>query len=138
MTPEPNSWQWAWQALAAQQTDAELTSLAEALERNDSRLLQGATCEPAPMEWYFGDEVERACGVCWGLWQVRKCYRVGELDNAFRATLFAADQLLAEPAATRFFVNWFDETPRSIVFPALALEVRAELARRAEGVTANE
>ena len=47
---------------------------------------------------------------------------VGEVEEFFARVCFEADQRLGEPAACRWFLNWFDDTPRD--------EMRRELLDR--------
>ena len=55
-------------------------------------------------------------------------------DNGYRVTTAAnaaeADTRLGEPAAVRYFLNWFDDTPRDEMRRQLLAEVNRALAER--------
>ena len=68
------------------------------------------------------DPVEVAVGLPLGT--------VGEVEEFFARVCFEADQRLGEPAACRWFLNWFDDTPREDILRELLAEVDAALAAR--------
>jgi hypothetical protein len=55
---------------------------------------------------------------------------VAEVEEFFARVCFEADQVLGEPAACRWFLNWFDETPRDEMRRQLLPEVNRVLAQR--------
>jgi hypothetical protein len=50
---------------------------------------------------------------------------VGKVEEIFAKLCFDADKSLGEPAACRYFLNWYDETPRD----EMRREMIAELDR---------
>jgi hypothetical protein len=74
--------------------------------------------------------VEAACALGYCGWQGEGLTTVGGVEEFFTRMCFEADQRLGEPAGCRHFLNWFDDTPRELMRPVLAREVREELDRR--------
>lgn len=107
-----------------------LSVLAEGLSKDDSRLLQGATTSPPPLECVSLWPVEAACPIGFCGWKGEGLETVAEVEEFFAAQCFDADQRLGEPAACRWFLNWFDDTPRGESFPELLNEVNRVLAER--------
>jgi hypothetical protein len=109
--PEPEpvaAWQRCWRdGLAPQFTTRGLEGLAAALERDDARLITGATTYPPPLQCVANWPVERCCPLCYALLdgQPPDAVRVGELEERFAEACWAADQRLGEPAACRYFLN---------------------------------
>ncbi len=56
--------------------------------------------------------------------------RVEECEEFFAKSCFDADERLGEKAACRWFLNWFDDTPRDQMRRDLLTEVEAELTLR--------
>lgn len=77
--------------------------------------------------------VEGCCALGYGGWQGDGLTTVGEVEEHFAKCCFEADQKLGEAAACRWFLNWFDDTPRKECFAELAAEVRRERFRRVLG-----
>ena len=55
---------------------------------------------------------------------------VAEVEEYFARICFEADQVLGEPAACRWFLNWFDETAREEMRRLLLPEIDRSLAQR--------
>jgi hypothetical protein len=53
---------------------------------------------------------------------------VAEVEEFFARACFETDQRLGEPAACRWFLNWYDETPREEMRRQLLAEVNRSLA----------
>lgn len=107
-----------------------LMALRDALRSNDPRLVQGATTTPPPLMCVQDWPVEAACalGVCG--WLGDNLESVGQVEEHFAKCCFEADQRLGEPAACRWFLNWFDDTPRDEMRRELLAEVELALADR--------
>jgi len=107
-----------------------LLALRDALRSDDPRLVQGATTAPPPLMCVQDWPVEAACalGVCG--WLGDKLETVGQIEEHFAKCCFEADQRLGEPAACRWFLNWFDDTPRADMRRELLAEVELALAER--------
>ena len=125
------SWRKVWrEGIAPQLSTAGLEALQQALVRDDERLLQGSTTTPPPLQCMQECPVEGACGVGYCAWQGDGLETVGEVEEYFARRCFEADQRLGEPAAVRYFLNWFDDTPRDEMRRELLAEVNRTLAER--------
>jgi hypothetical protein len=126
-------WQKVWrEGVAPLLSKKALASLREALAADDGRLQQGCTTTPPPLECVHSWPVEGACGLGWCGWQGEGLQTVGEVEEYFARLCYEVDARMQEPAAVRWFLNWFDETPRDQMRAALLPEVIAAIAR-AEG-----
>jgi hypothetical protein len=125
------SWRSTWRnGLAPLLSRGHLEALRDALERDDERLVQGATTVPPAMlalkEW----PCEAACPIgCAGLLG-GGLTTVGEVEDFFAEMCFAIDRRIGEPAGCRWFVNWVDDTPRPEMVADLLAEVMLALAAR--------
>ena len=127
------TWRKAWRdGVAGQLSTAGLEALARALCVDDKRLLQGATTTPPPLQCVQDWKVEAACAAGFCGWQGDGLETVAEVEEFFARVCFEADQALGEPAGCRWFLNWFDETPREEMRRQLLAEV--VLALKARGV----
>src|SRR5262245_11251561 len=125
----------AWQkifreAIAPQLSTRALLALKKALAVDDPALIQGATTEPPPLSAVQDWPVEAACAVAFAGWQGEGLATVGEVEDFFARICFGADQALGEPAGCRWFLNWFDETPRGQMRRELLVEIDLALAGR--------
>jgi hypothetical protein len=125
------SWRKVWrEGFAPLLSTVGLESLRDALLADDSRLLQGATSSPPPLMCVQDWPVEAACALGYCAWQGEGLDTVGEVEDFFARACFDADQRLGEPAACRYFLNWFDDTPRNAMRRELLAEVNIVLADR--------
>jgi len=124
------SWRYTWrEGIVPQLSRRHLQVLRDGLVNNDSRIVQGATCQPPPLQYVRDWPVEAACGLGYCGWQGDNLGTVAELEEFFARVCFEIDQRLGEPAACRWFLNWFDETPRELMIAALLAEVERALAQ---------
>jgi hypothetical protein len=107
-----------------------LLALKRALTRDDPALIQRRTTEPPPLQAVQEWPVEAACAVAFAGWQGEGLATVGQVEDFFARICFGADKLLGEPAGCRWFLNWFDETPRGTMRQALLAEIDLALAGR--------
>ena len=107
-----------------------LEALRDALQSDDLRLTQGSTTTPPPLMCVQDWPVEAACALGFCGWQGEDLDTVGEVEEFFARVCFEADQRLGEPAACRWFLNWFDDTPRNVMRQELLNEVKLALAER--------
>jgi hypothetical protein len=125
------AWRKVWrEGLAPLVSTKGLQALKRGLLRDDGRLTQGATTVPPPMQCVLDWPVEGACVVGYSAWQGDGVETVGEIEEIFARTCFEADQRLGELAAVRYFLNWYDDTPRAEMRQQLLVEVSRALADR--------
>ena len=126
------SWRLIWRdGFAPVLSTAGLTALAESLRTDDPRLTQGSTTTPPPLMCVQDWPCEAACCLGFCGWQGDGLKTVGEVEHHFAKACFDADQRLGEPAACRFFLDWFDDTPRDEMRRELLAEVGLTLEQRA-------
>ena len=125
------SWRLVWrEGFVPVISTAGLQALREALLGDDPRLTQGSTTTPPPLMCVQDWPVEAACAIGLCGWLGDGLKTVGEVELRFAETLHKADQLLGEPAACRFFLDWFDDTPRDQMRRELLAEVETALVDR--------
>jgi hypothetical protein len=125
------SWRKVWRdGLAPHVSTAGLEALRSALLADDERLVQGATTVPPSLMCVQDWPVEAACVLGFCGWRGDGLETVGEVEEYFARMCFEADKALGEPAACRWFLNWFDETPRPEARQELLAEVNRTLAQR--------
>ncbi|MBI2806238.1 MAG: hypothetical protein HYX68_14755 [Planctomycetes bacterium] len=123
-------WQRVWRfGIRPFLSDQALIVLVRALETNDLRLMQGRICSPPPLDELADCAVLGCCSIGFAGWQGEGLTTVGEVERFFHRICDHADTALGEPAACRHFLNWYDETPRSIMRRRLLAEVRLALSQ---------
>src|SRR5437899_12916665 len=107
------SWRKVWRdGFAPILPTAGLEALREALANDDPRLAQGSTTTPPPLMCVQDWPVEAACAVGFCAWQGEGLETAGEVEEFFARACFEADPRIGVPAACRYFLSWFDDTPR--------------------------
>ena len=125
------SWRKVWREGVAPLLSTEsLEALRSGLVHDDPRLIQGATTTPPPLQCVQDWPVEAACGLGYCGWQGDGLETVAEVEEFFARTCFEIDRNLGEPAGCRWFLNWFDDTPRDEMRRELLNEVLLALAER--------
>jgi len=125
------SWRKVWRdGLARHLSTAGLRALARALSTDDARIIQGTTTVPPPLQCVHNWPVEAACVLAYCAWQGDGLRTVAQVEEFVAGLCYEADQVLGEPAACRYFLNWYDETPRAQMRTELLDEVRLALAQR--------
>jgi hypothetical protein len=104
---------------------AGIDALIKALDSDDKRLTQGSTTTPPPLMCVQDWDVEAACALGFCGWKSEGLRSVGEVEEFFARACFDADQRLGEAAACRWFLSWFDETPRQEMRRMLLIELQA-------------
>src|SRR5437763_15800008 len=128
------SWRKVWREGVVPLLSTEgLEALRRGLINDDARLIQGATTTPPPLQCVQDWPVEAACALGYCGWQGEGLESVAEVEEYFARLCFEVDQRLGEPAACRWFLNWFDETPRDEMRAALLPEVNRTLGQRRAG-----
>jgi hypothetical protein len=127
-------WRKVWREAVAPLLSLEaIAALAGGLARDDARLLQGQTAAGYPEE----APCRAACALGYCGWQGDGLETVAEVEEFFGQLCARINERYQEdPAACRWFLNWFDETPREEMRQELLAEVRLELERRAGQVAA--
>jgi hypothetical protein len=129
------SWRTVWrEGFAPVLTLKGLEALRDALTSDDPRLVQGSTTTPPPLMCVQDWPVEAACALGFCGWQGERLDTVGDVEEYFARCCFEADQRLGESAACRWFLNWFDDTPRDELRKELLAEVERAIEERAETV----
>lgn len=125
------SWRKVWrEGLEPQLATQGLEALRQALIHDDPRLVQGATTSPPPLQCVQDWPLEGACALGFCGWRGEGLNTVGEVEEFFARVCFEVDQVLGEPAACRWFLNWFDDTPRDEMRRLLLAEVNRAVAHR--------
>ena len=125
------SWRKVWRdGFVPVLSTAGLAALRDALRGDDPRLTQGSTTTPPPLMCVQDWPCEGACALGFCGWHGEGLGTVGEVEEFFARVCFEADQRVGEPAACRWFLNWFDETPRGDMRQQLLPEVNRSLAQR--------
>jgi hypothetical protein len=125
------SWRKAFRdGIAPLLSDAALSALATALEIDDPRLVQAWTTMPSPSPSVQQWPVKAACAIGFAGWQGHQLVTVGAVEDYFCKLCMECDFTLGEPAGVRWFLTWFDETPRDLMRRLLLAEVNVELATR--------
>ncbi len=133
------SWRKVWREGVEPLLSTEsLVALRQALVTDDPRLQQGATTTPPPLQCVQDWPVEAACALGYCGWVGDGLETVGEVEEFFASMCFEVDQRIGEPAGCRWFLNWFDETPRDEMRRLLLAEVKRSLALRRSSGEADE
>ncbi len=126
------SWRQVWRdGVAPVLSTRQLECLRDAMKADDVRLQQGCTTTPPPLMCVADWPVEGACALGFCGWQGDGLVKVGEVEEFFARACYLADQRLGEPAAVRWFLNKWDDTPRELLFAEMIPEVELALAGRA-------
>ena len=131
------SWQKLWREGAAPLlTTDNLETLRIALVIDDPRLKQGATTSPPPIQCVQDWPCEAACLLAYcgaadlGGLAPEGNVTVGEVEEYFARLCWEIDQRMGEPAACRYLLNFWDDTPRLTARHKLLTEVHRTLAER--------
>jgi hypothetical protein len=128
----PQAWQLTFRkGIAPALSTAGLEALRRALLDDSAQLVQGATTQPPPLQAVETWPCEAGCALALACWKGLGLVTVGEVELAFALACCQADERLGEPAGCRWFLNWYDDTPRDEMRRALLAEVNAVLAERA-------
>lgn len=126
------SWRTVWrEGFVPLLANQHLEALRDALANDDARLTQGSTTTPPPLMCVQDWPVEAACALGFCGWQGDELETVGQVHQFFARACFEADQRLGGPAQCRWFLNWFDDTPRDEMRRELLSEVERTLLARA-------
>lgn len=128
------SWRLVWRDGFVPVLSTEcLTALRDALRDDDPRLIQRATSCPPPLSGVQERPCEAGCALGYmgafaaGGFGVAT---VADAEEFFARACFEADQRLGEPAACRWFLDWFDRESRDELRRELLPEVERAIAER--------
>ena len=125
------SWRMVWREGFAPVLPTEgLEALWLALQTDDPSLTQGCTSTPPPLMCMQDWDVEGCCALGYCGWKGEGLNTVGQVEEFFARSCFEADQRLGEPAGCRWFLNWYDDTPREEMVHELLGEVERTLRQR--------
>lgn len=123
-------WRRVWRCgLAPVLGLAGLVALRQALAFDDPRLIQGRIANPTPTDARRDGAVLGACSIGYCGWRGEGLGSVGEVEDFFHRICAEADAACAEEAACRYFLNWFDATPRAEMRRLLLAEVNLALSQ---------
>lgn len=130
-------WQRVWRlGLDPALSDRALKALRRGLMVDDPRLVQMHTTLPPALGGAGQHAVQACCALSYAGWQGEGLQTVDDVNTFFAKTCLAADDQLGEPATTRYFLNWFDKTPRYQMRRLLLAEVEQSLQTRRHLVAA--
>ena len=125
------SWRFVWRnGFAPLLSTSGLDALRKALKRDDPRVLQGETTAPLAVNANRFRKLEGCCALGYCAWRGEGLDSVGEIDQQFGELCAEADSRLGEPAASRHFLNWYDDAPRDAMRSGLLTEVERTLRER--------
>lgn len=125
------SWRMVWrEGIAPVLSTAGLESLWQALREDDPRLAQGSTTTPPPSLMLADCPCEGTDAIGWCGWRGEHLETVGEVEEFFARVCYQSDQRMNESGSCRWFLNWFDDTPRNEMRAQLLEEVERTLAQR--------
>jgi hypothetical protein len=142
---ETESWRHVWrQGFAPFLSKPSLEALRDALRADDTRLIQGSTTSPPPLQCVSDWPCECACAISFcgavemgGLLprgtateQGLGHATVGMVEEFFARACYQCDQAMEEPGACRWFLNFFDETPRYEMINLFLPEVEWAIAQK--------
>lgn len=121
-------WQEVWRkGYAKVFSTRALEELGTALHFNLPQLVQGVTTGPPPLPVNQDKPCEQADAIGYCGWIGEGLITVGQVEEFFAKSCFDVDQRLGEPAGCRWFLNWFDDTPRDEMRRELLAEIVREL-----------
>lgn len=128
------SWRKVWrEGFAPLFSIKGLSFLYKALAEDDPRLIQGATTNPPALINFMNQPTDGGCAVAYCGIENEGGFgkaSVTDVEEFFARACFEADNRLGEPAACRYFLNWFDDTPREEMRSKLTQEISMELDKR--------
>lgn len=140
-------WKKVWrEGVAPLISTPQLLALERGLVSDDPRLVQKATTVPPPIQCVQDWPCEAGCLISYPFafeddTPIPEYYgkrdskhhsnlSVGEVEEFFARIAYEVDLAIGEPAAIRWLLTWYDESPRDEVRSLLLGEVRLVLERR--------
>lgn len=126
-------WRKVWrEGIAPVLSDEALQSLLSGLLADDKTLIQGATTSPPPLQCVEDWDCEAACAIGYGGWKGEGLRTAHDVEVYFAKKCFESDGRMGEPGVIRWFLNWFDDTPRAEMRREFIPEITRELTQRKE------
>lgn len=123
------SWRKVWRTGFAPLIRTEgLEALRKALFEDDPRIVQDEIAIPPADNQDL--PIQRADAITFCGWQGSGHDTVGAAEEYFALLTFQVDQSIGEPAGCRWFLNWYEDTPREQMRVELLAEVELELTKR--------
>lgn len=123
-------WRQVWRdGIAPNLPTDGLRALLKALVEDDQALVQGIACSPPALDDFQRTLVIAACAISYAGWR-SGIRTVGGVKKFISGICDVVDKKFEEPAASRYFTNWFDSSPREIMRRELIPEVRLEISKR--------
>ena len=121
-------WRRVWRVgLVPHISHSGLLALRTALVQDDPRLVQGRVSIPPPLDAIRACAIEGACALGYCGWRGEGLSSVGRVLDFYCRICELADGEFNEPAACRYFLKWFDDTPRADMRRELLIEVNLAL-----------
>lgn len=127
------SWRKVWrEGITPELSTRGLQRLRKALKEDDVRLIQGTSTVPPALDFCRKSAPCGACGIGFCAWMGDGLDTVAEVESFVDHVCAQADQQLGEPCISRYFIDWFDAAPRTVVRELLLEEVELALELRDE------
>lgn len=127
------AWREVWRrAVAPSLSTAGLLALRAGLLADDPALIQGATTQPPAFDLTREWPAEAACAIGYCGLKGDGLAALEDVEAYFGEVCLAIDERLGEAAGCRWFLNWFDDTPRAEMIAELLPEVLLVLKQRSE------
>jgi hypothetical protein len=123
------NWRHTWRCgIAPELSRSGLEALRMALLQDDPRLSQEGTLVPitAPRDW----PVEGADAIAYAGWRGEHLPDRNQVEAYWADICYRVDRHFGQPAACRWFLNFWDTTPRDELFRAMLPEVELALTGR--------
>ena len=129
MSENIQAWQKCWrEGFAPLLSDEGLVELAKALRENDQKLIQGTTCITA--DGHRKGDVIGACAISYAGWKGDELTGWDEVEAFFSRCCWKVDQTFGMMGDCRYFLNWFDETPRDQMIEEFLDEIQKTIEKR--------
>jgi hypothetical protein len=126
------SWRKVWrEGVAPLLSRKSLEALRDAVASDTPELLQGHTTEPPGLTPNRHTPVCGACLIAFCGWRGEGLATVDEVEDFFARMCFEIDRRLGAGGECRWFLDWFDATPRDEMRATLLPEIELALAGRA-------
>lgn len=95
-------------------------------------MTQGSTTTPPPLLALADCPCDGTDAIGWCAWLggQGEAKTIGEVEEYFASVCYEVDQRMGEPAACRWYLNWYDDTPRKEMRAQLLAEVGRVLRQR--------